>query len=202
MSRKMQTGIARSDTQTVWAIDPAHSTVEFSVKNFFFFIVKGRLTEFAGSSVLDHADIGGSSFEVSIKAASIDTGSKRRDAHLRSADFLEVERYPEIDFQSTRIEPGRDRDTLRLTGSLTLKGQSREIILEVDELDQSRSPEGEEVSYYGTSIELDRFDFGIGHRRGLIGRLLKITINVQAGRQQDLQLKDDSRASKISAMET
>jgi polyisoprenoid-binding protein YceI len=195
----MQTATIRSDTQTVWAIDPAHSTVEFSMKNLFFFVVKGRITDFSGSIVLDHADIGRSSVEVAIKAASIDTGNKRRDAHLRSAHFLEVDRYPDIGFQSTGVEPGTDRDTLRLTGSLTIKGKSREVIFEVDELDQSCSPDGEEVNYYGTRIELDRFDFGIGPRRGLIGRLLKITINVQASRQQVLRLKDDK---KISAMET
>ena len=142
----MQTARVRSDAQDVWAINPAHSTIEFSVKNFFFFIVKGRLTEFAGNIVLDEADIGGSSVEVAIKAASIDTGKKRRDAHLRSADFLEADRYPYISFQSTKIEPGRDRDTLRLTGMLTIKGKSREVILDVDKLDYSRSPDGEEVS--------------------------------------------------------
>jgi polyisoprenoid-binding protein YceI len=173
----------RSDTQTVWAIDPSYSTVEFSVKNLFFFNAKGRFTEFVGNILLDQADIKGSSVEVAIKAASIDTGIKRRDAHLRSADYLEADRYPHISFQSTKIEPGRDRDTLRLTGSLTIKGKSREVILEVEELDHSRSPDGEEIIYYSTSTELDRCDFGIGHRRGLTGRTVKIAISVQAIRQ-------------------
>src|SRR5687768_221587 len=156
----MHTVRVRSDTQTVWAIDPAHSTIEFSVKNLFFFIAKGRFTEFAGNILLDQVDIRGSSVEVAINAASIDTGVKRRDAHLRSVDFLEVDRYPHIRFQSTGIEPGRDRDTLRLTGSLTIKGKTREVILEVEELDRSRSPDGEEILYYSTSTELDRSDFG------------------------------------------
>jgi polyisoprenoid-binding protein YceI len=181
----MQTAKVRSDAQTAWAIDPAHSTVQFSVKNFFFFVVKGRFTEFAGNIVLDQVDIGSSSVEVAIDAASIDTGVKRRDVHLRSADFLDSDRYPHIRFQSTKIEAGRDRDTLRLTGALTIKGTSKEIILEVDKLDQSRSPDGEEVLYYSTSGELDRFDFGIGYRRGLIGRTLKIIINVQASRRSE-----------------
>ena len=183
----MQPAKVRSDTPTIWDIDPAHSTVQFRVKNFFFFIVKGRFTEFAGRIVLDHADIGRSSVEVTIKAASVDTGIKRRDAHLQSADFLEADLYPDIRFQSTKIEAGRDRDTLRLEGSLTIKGKSRAVMLEVDELDHSRSPDGEEVSYYGTSSELDRFDFGMRYRRGLIGRTLKVIINVQASRQQDFR---------------
>jgi polyisoprenoid-binding protein YceI len=183
----MQTSTVRTDIQSVWAIDPAYSTVEFSVKNFLFFVVKGHFTEFTGSIVLDQANVGGSSFEVAIKSASIDTGKKRRDAHLRSADFLAAESYPYIRFQSRRIEPGRDRDTLRLTGSLTIKGKSREVILDVEKLDHSRSPDGEEVSYYSTSTQLDRLDFGIGYRRGLIGRTLKVIVNVQASRQQDFR---------------
>ena len=183
----MQTSTVRTDLQSVWAIDPAYSTVEFSVKNFLFFVVKGHFTQFAGSIVLDPADIGGSSVEVSIKTASIDTGKKRRDARLRSADFLAADSYPHIRFQSRKIEPGRDRATLRLTGSLTIKGKSRELILDVEKLDHSRSPDGEEVSYYSTSTELDRLDFGIGYRRGLMGRTLKVIINVQASRQEDFR---------------
>ena len=179
----MHTAAVKTDTKTVWAIDSAHSTVEFSVKNFFFFVLKGHFTEFAGSIVLDQADIGGSSVEVAIKAASIDSGAERRDAYLRSARFLDAERYPQIRFQSTKIEPGRDRDTLRVKGLLTIKGKTQEVILDVEKLDYSRSPDGEEVSYYGTSTQLDRFDFGIGYRPGLIGRSLKITINVQASRR-------------------
>src|SRR5688500_5064033 len=105
----MQTATAMSNTKTVWAIDPAHSTVEFSVKSFFVFVVKGRLTELAGNILLDPNDVRGSTVSVAIRAASIDTGAKRRDARLRSADFLDAERYPDIRFQSTNIEPGRDR---------------------------------------------------------------------------------------------
>ncbi|MEK6281430.1 MAG: YceI family protein [Acidobacteriota bacterium] len=177
----MQTAKVRNDKQTVWAIDPAHSTIEFSVKNYFFFLLKGRLNEFAGRIVLDEADTRAYSVEVAIQAASIDTGAKSRDTHLRSA-FLETERYPHIRFQSTEIEPGRDRDTLRLTGLLTIKGKSREVILDVDKVDYSRSPNGEEVRYYSTSTKLDRLDFGMGYRLGPIGRSVKVMINVQANR--------------------
>jgi polyisoprenoid-binding protein YceI len=178
----MQTAKVKNDKQTVWAIDPAHSTIEFSVKNYFFFLLKGRLSEFTGNIVLDQADTRAFSVEVAIEAASIDTGAKRRDTHLRSAAFLETERYPQIRFQSTEIEPGRDRDTLRITGLLTIKGKSREVILDVDKVDYSRSPNGEEVRYYSTRTELDRLDFGIGYRLGPIGRSVKVMINVQANR--------------------
>lgn len=169
--------------QTSWVIDPSHTSIEFSVKNFFLFTVKGRLTAFVGTIILDADDICRSCVEATIKAASIDTGSKQRDAHLRSADYLETARYPEIGFQSTKVERGRDRDTLRITGTLTIKGRSQEVVLDVTEVDRSRAPNGQEVAYYTAQGEIDRFNFGVNHLPGLIGRTLKVTINVQAQRQ-------------------
>ena len=177
-----QEGMAR-ETQTLWAIDPTHTTVEFAVKNFLFFTVKGSLDAIEGTIVLDAADVRRSSAAVVLKAASINTGSKRRDAHLRAADFLDVDRYPEIRFQSTKVEPGTDRDTLRVTGELTIKDKSKEIVLDVSDIDRSCSPSGEHVAYYTALAELDRHDFGLNYRRGLIGRMLRITINVQATRR-------------------
>ena len=180
----MQTeGRVGSETQTLWLIDAGHTTVEFTVKNLFFFRVKGRFSNLAGNMVLDESDIRRSSVTVAIKAASIDSGLKRRDAHLRSADFLQVDRYPDIRFETTKVEPGRDRDTLRVTGSLTIRGKSREVLLEVNEVDRSCSPSGEQIVYYTALTELDRFDFEINYGRGLIGRRLKIAMNVQASRQ-------------------
>lgn len=172
-----------TDTQTLWVIDPTHTTVEFAVKNLFFFTVKGSVTTLDGTIVLDAADIRRSSVAAVLKSASIETGSKRRDAHLRAADFLEADRFPEIRFQSTKVEPGIDRDTLRVTGSLTIRNESREVVLDVSEIDRSCSPSGEQVAYYTALAELDRHDFGINYMRGLIGRMLKITINVQATRR-------------------
>ena len=168
---------------SLWLIDPSHTSVEFSIKNFFFFTVKGRLTDLIGTIVLDERDIRRSSVDATIKTASLETGLQRRDTHLRSADFLEVDRYPEIQFQSTKVEPGRDRDTLRVIGPLTIKGRSKEVVLDVTEVDRSCSPSGQEVAYYTALVNIDRFDFGVNHLRGLIGRTLKVTINVQALRQ-------------------
>jgi polyisoprenoid-binding protein YceI len=81
------------------------------------------------------------------------------------------------------VERGRDRDSLRVTGSLTIKDKSREVLLDVNEVDRSSSPNGEQVVYYTAQTELDRFEFDINYGRGLIGRRLKIAISVQASRQ-------------------
>src|SRR6266446_455134 len=124
-----------SGNQTVWRFDPSHSTVEFSIKNFFF-TVKGRLTVLEGTIVLDEADIRGSSVTATIKADSIATGLRRRDAHLRSAAFLRASDYPNIQFQSSSVGPGKDRDMLGIKGSLTVRGKSREVLLDVTEVDR------------------------------------------------------------------
>lgn len=171
-----------TDTQKLWAIDPTHSTVEFAIRKLFFFTVRGSLTKVEGSLVLDPADVRRSSASVVLQSASIDTGNNRRDNQLRAANFLDADRYPEIRFQTTRVERGTDRDTLRVTGSLTVKDTTREIVLDVSEIDRSCSPNGEQVAYYSALTEIDRLDFRVDAMRLLIGRKLQITINVQATR--------------------
>jgi polyisoprenoid-binding protein YceI len=174
---------AEDRSQTYWVIEPKYTSFEFSVKSFFFFTVKGKFSDFLGNVVIDDSDIRRSSVEVTIKAPSIGTGIKRRDDHLRSADFLDVAKYPVIGFQSTSVEKGRDRDTLRVTGNLTVKGVSKELVLDVEETDYSRSPQGDEVAYFIAQTKIDRFDFGVRYGRWLIGRTLKVTVQAQATRK-------------------
>ena len=174
---------AARQAEAVWIIDPKYTTVQFSAKLLFLFTVKGSFGDIRGTIERDPADISRSSVEAFIKGGSITTGNKRRDLHLRSADFLDVQEYGEIRFKSTRVEKGRDRDTLRVTGTLTIRGRSHEVVLDVNEFDRSRSPQGEDVTYYASLKEIDRFAFGIRYGRGLIGRRLKVMIQVQALRQ-------------------
>jgi polyisoprenoid-binding protein YceI len=171
-----------TDPRTLWAIDPSHTTVEFAIKYLLFFTLKGSLTNLEGTLVLDPADVRNSSTTVVLQSASINTGNKRRDAWLRAAHFLDADRYPEIRFESTKVERGTDRDTLRVTGALTVKDRSKEIVLDVSEIDRSCSPSGEHIAYYSAQTELDRHDFGVDGLRLLIGRRLQIMINVQATR--------------------
>jgi len=166
-------------TQRVWNFDTGYTTVEFVIRNLFF-KVKGRFRDLEGRIVLDESDIGRSSVNATIKAGSIDTGNKRRDAHLLLKDFFDVEKFPDIEFTSTSIRRGRDRDSLDLDGELRIKNKTVPIALSVNEMDRSRSPNGEEFVYYSATAELDRCAFGINYGRGLIGRRLQVTINVQA----------------------
>ena len=167
---------------TYWTIDPQYATVEFSAK-MLFFTVKGRLTDFGGKITLDENDIYRSSVETAIKSASVSTGVKMRDEHLRSKDFLDAAQYPEIHFQSASVGRGRDRDMLRVNGTLAIKGQSREIALDVTIIDRSRSPQGDEILYFAAVVEIDRFDFGVKYARGLINPKVKILIQAQATKQ-------------------
>jgi polyisoprenoid-binding protein YceI len=166
-------------TTRIWRFDPAYTTVEFVVRNLWY-NVKCRFRTIEGEIVLDEDDIRHSSVNATILAKSIDTGNQRRDAHLLSSDFLDVERFPNIEFKSASVVRGRDRDSLDLEGTLFVRDKSVPISLAVNEMDRSRSPRGEEFVYYSATTELDRVACGISYGRGLIGRRLKITINVQA----------------------
>jgi len=163
----------------VWRFDPSYTTVEFSIRNFWY-TVHGRFRTLEGSMVLDETDVGRSTVRARINAHSIDTGNKRRDAHLQAADFFDADKFPDIEFQSTKVARGKDRDSLELEGALTFKGKTKTIALVVNEMDRSRSPRGEDFVYYSATTELDRFDLGIKYGRGIIGRKVKVTINVQA----------------------
>ena len=168
-----------AQSQMTFQFDPAYSNVEFVIRNLWF-NVRGRFRDLEGKIVLDESDISRSSVTATIKVDSVDTGNKRRDAHLLAGDFFDVEKFPEIKFKSTSIRRGRDRDSLDLKGDLTIKDKTVPIALSVNEMDRSRSPNGEEFVYYSATTELDRSAFGINYGPGIIGRRLQVTINVQA----------------------
>ena len=167
------------ETKRTWVFDPGYTTVEFVIRNLWF-KVRGKFRDLEGKIVLDESDIGRSSVNATIKAGSIDTGNKRRDAHLLLKDFFDVDVFPDIEFKSTSIRRGRDRDSLDLKGDLRIKDKTVPVALSVNEMDRSRSPNGEEFVYYSATTELDRYAFGINYGRGFISRRLQVTINVQA----------------------
>src|SRR6185312_8971145 len=136
----MTMGTTQQPTPTItqWRIDRAHTNVEFAVKHMMFTTVRGRFADVDGG-VQQDANFTQSRVEVSIKAASIDTRSPERDAHLRSPDFLDVERYSEITFRSTRIEK-TDGSHFRISGDLTIHGVTRPIVLETSEEGHGKDP--------------------------------------------------------------
>ncbi len=171
--------MSERQSQYAWHFDPAYTTVEFVIRNLWF-KVRGRFRDLEGLIVLDENDLSRSSVTAVIRAGSVDTGNKRRDRHLLLRDFFDVEKFPEIEFRSTNIRRGKDRDSLDLEGELTIREKTVPIALAVNEMDRSRSPSGEEFVYYSATTELDRGAFGINYGRGFIGRRLRVNINVQA----------------------
>src|SRR5687768_7590649 len=121
------------DKLTVWEIDPAHTTIEFAVKHMMFTTVRGRFKNFSGTVRVDERNPDLSGVDVDIEAESIDTGVADRDAHLRSADFLDVEKHPRITFRSTEVDGAhaKNGDRFRITGDVQIRGQAMPVTLEV-----------------------------------------------------------------------
>jgi polyisoprenoid-binding protein YceI len=184
----MTTAQQPTQTLTQWRVDPTHSNIEFAVKHLMISTVRGRFTEVDGTVTFDEAQPSKSRVEVSIKAASIDTRTADRDTHLRSADFLDVERYPEVSFRSTRVEPaGADRFTI--AGDLTIHGATRPVSLDVTHEGRGKDPwGGERMGFTGTTT-IDRRDYGLIWNQALqnggwvVGHEVKIRLEIELVRQ-------------------
>ncbi|MBZ5640663.1 MAG: YceI family protein [Acidobacteriia bacterium] len=171
-----------------FSIDPAHSNVGFSIRHLIS-RVTGRFADFSGTILLDGADPTKSTVAFTIKAASIDTAEPKRDAHLRSPDFFEVAKFPELTFQSTRISKTTG-STYQVTGKFTLHGVSKEITIPVEFLGTAKDPWGNDRAGFSTSFTLDRKDYGIVWNKVLdaggtfVGDEVSATINVEAVKEK------------------
>ena len=189
MATSIQTIVAPSTSATTWQIDAKHSLVEFAVKHMMFTTVKGRFSDVSGTIIYDEADPARSSVEVEIAAASIDTRDESRDAHLRSGDFFDVERFPTITFKSTRVETA-GRDKLRVTGDFTIRDVTREIVLDTELTGQGTNPWGQEVAGFTAETKINRKDYGLNWNAALeaggvlVSDDVKITLEIQAAKQQ------------------
>jgi len=170
---------------TRWNIDATHSTIGFSIRHMVFSKVRGRFLAYTGTIQLDDADLAKSSVEVAIDAASVDTGTDQRDTHLRSADFFDVEHFPQLLFSSTRIEDAGD-GRLRVTGQLTIRGTTREVVLEAESAGRGKDPWGNQRIGFAAKTSIDRKDFGLGWNQlleaggVLVGDRVDIELDVQA----------------------
>lgn len=176
---------------TLWKIDPAHTQIEFGVKHMMFTTVRGQFADFGGQIELDVEDPAASSVTVSIDAASIDTGVADRDNHLRSGDFFDVERYPEITFASKAVSgPIQEGGDFQVVGDLTLHGVTREVTLAARFDGTGTDPWGGRRAGFTASTEIDRRDFGLTWNQALetggvlVGQSVGITLQVQAVREQ------------------
>ena len=179
----------RTQELTTWSIDPSHTLVEFSAKHMMFTTVKGRFTGVQGTIRTIADNPARSEVDVQIDATSLATGDPNRDGHLLSPDFLDVERYPTINFRSTRVEPaGPGR--LKVYGDLTIRDVTREVVLDAEVQGEGRTPFGTTVAGFSAQTQVNRKDWGLGWNVALetggwlVGDTIKIALEVEAVKQQ------------------
>lgn len=173
---------AQDAAPEAWTVDKGHSTATFKIRHFTSNVV-GQFRDFEGSINIDRANPAKSNVEFTIQAKSIDTGSERRDNHLRGADFFDVEKFPTITFKSTAVA-AKSKNSFDVTGDLTMHGVTKRVTLPVTFLGFMKHPRGEKG---GFEIEttLDRKDYGITWNRVLdeggvlLGDEVKVEIDLQ-----------------------
>ena len=167
-----------------WEIDVAHSAVQFQVRHMVISKVHGRFARWSGAVQLDEQDLTRSSVEVKIDAASIDTQVVDRDNHLRSPDFLDVARFPELTYRSRRIE--KAGAGFRVIGDLTLHGVTREVALEAEFAGTGKDPWGNQRAGFSGRTSIDRGDYGLKWNAALeaggvlVAEKVEITIELEA----------------------
>ena len=169
---------------TTLSIDRSHSEIAFQVRHLLS-KVRGRFTDFAGNITLDGPNLERSHVSVTINAASIDTAEPQRDAHLRSADFFDVERFPTLTFESTSVVP-RGGDRYDVAGNLTIHGTTRQVTLPASFLGAAQDPWGNTKHVFEAELTVNRKDFGLNWNAALetggflVGDDVKVTLAVQA----------------------
>ena len=176
-------------TTTTWLVDPAHSNVEFAVKHLMISTVKGRFGDVKGTVTYNEANPKQSKVEIEIGVHSIDTRAEQRDAHLRSPDFFDTEKFPTMRFVSKRID-GDPTGEFKLIGDLTIRDQTHEVVLDAEFQGRNRDPWGGERMGFEAKGKINRRDYGLHWNQALeaggflVGDDLKITIEVELVKQK------------------
>ncbi len=168
-----------------YQLDPAHSQLAFVARYAMVTKVRGLFTDFEGRVHIDALDPSRSTAELRINAASIDTGQEQRDAHLRNADFFDVENHPEIVFTSRSVAP-LDDDRYRVTGDLVIKGVSRPVSVDLEYTGSAKDPFGNLRAGFEGSAEINRKDWGLNWNAALetggflVGDKIKLELDISA----------------------
>lgn len=170
---------------SAWNLDPAHSVAEFKVKHMMISNVKGQFAKLSGSLSLDESAITNSQVEAVIDAASIETHDPQRNAHLKSADFFDAEKFPTLSFQSTNVRPVRNGE-LEVEGNLTIHGLTRKVVFSVEgPTPPAKDPWGNSRVGISARTKINRKDFGLTWNAALetggilVGDEVTITLDVQ-----------------------
>jgi polyisoprenoid-binding protein YceI len=175
-----------------WNLDTVHSSVNFSVRHMVISKVRGHFTQFSGTLDFDEARPQAAKLEVKVQTASINTNDAQRDAHLKSADFFDVEKYPEMTYKSSSVEVV-DKNHFRVHGQLTLHGVTKPVTLDVEYAGHGRDPWGGERAGFTATGRVNRKDFGLSYNQTLEAG------GVMVGEQVDIALEVEAVAAKANA---
>jgi polyisoprenoid-binding protein YceI len=180
--------LASAETKT-FTLDPAHTEVGFNIRHFFS-KVHGRFETYDGEIQFDEKNLTASSVRVTIADSSINTQNGRRDNHLRSQDFFWVEKYPTIEFKSTKVVPGKDKTHFKVQGTLTIRGVTKPVTLDVELLGVAPISIGGNSmgtrAGFAATVTINRKDFDIVWNKTLdtgsvmLGDDVEIVLNVEA----------------------
>ncbi|MBE4907481.1 YceI family protein [Bacillus luteolus] len=176
-------------TKTKWAVDPTHSSVEFSIKHMMFTNVRGAFNSFDATIVADPTDLTSADITFSVDLASIDTRNADRDNHLRSADFFDVENKPSMTFTSTNISRKSDNE-YDVTGDLSLNGVTKSQNFLVTFEGSGKDPWGNEKAGFSVEGTINRSDFGLTWNAALetggvlVGDKVKVSLQIQAAKAE------------------
>jgi polyisoprenoid-binding protein YceI len=179
------TAVKTRDLIGTWVVDPAHTSLSFSAKHMMISTVSGSFGSFEGSFTIDE-DVSASTARAEIDASSIQSGAPDRDGHLRSPDFLDVERFPKITFASTALEAVSETEA-KMTGDLTIRDTTRPVTLDVEFVGTTPDlfTDGTRVAFTATT-KFDREDFGLTWNKALesggvlVGKTVKLSLEVAA----------------------
>ena len=176
-----------------WEIDSSHSSVHFSVRHLVIAKVRGTFARWSGAVQVLEGDFSKATVAVTIDASSIATGVEQRDAHLKSPDFFDVAQYPELHFVGKRVQP-RSGDEIDVTGDLTIKGITREVVLRVEQHGEAKDPWGNVRRAFTAKTSIDRKDFGLTWNQVLetggvmVGDRVDIEAEIEAVKQVEAQV--------------
>lgn len=187
MSATSVEGLALANATGTWVIDQAHTTLGFSARHAMVAKVRGNFGEFAGTFTIDDENLASSSAELTIQVASIDSKSADRDGHLKSADFLDVERFPTLTFTSTAI--AASGSSIVVTGDLTIHGVTKPVVVEYEFVGVSQDPWGNTKIGFEGHTKISRREFGLIWNAALesggvlVGDDVTLTLDVEATKQ-------------------
>ena len=172
-----------------WTLDGVHSTAGFAVRHMMVSKAKGQFNKLSGKLALDEKDVTKSSIEATIDVASVDTNNAKRDEHLRSPDFFDVEKFPSMTFKSTKVEK-KGKDALKVTGELTMHGVTKTVVLDTTLSGPGTNPWGQVVRGVEAKTKVSRKDFGLTWNKALetggalVGDEVEVTIDAEFNPEQ------------------